>query len=87
MKIRKESNMLENEFRYYLDNQNEFVKKYNGRVLVIIGENIVGDYVSSEEAYIDSKNKYELGTFLIQKCTPGTEAYTKTFYSPRVIFA
>ena len=66
--------------------QSEFVKKYKGRVLVIVGENIVGDYASSEEAYLDSKNRYALGTFLIQKCTPGTEAYTRTFYSPRVIF-
>ena len=79
--------MLEKEFRYYLDNQSELVKMYNGRVLVIIGEDIVGDYKNTEEAYLNSKEKYELGTFLIQRCTPGDEAYTQHFYTPRVIFA
>ena len=41
--------MLEKEFQYYLDNQDELVKKYNGRVVVIVGENVVGDYASYEE--------------------------------------
>jgi len=79
--------MLEKEFRYYLAHQDELVKKYNGRVLVIIGETVVGDYDDSEEAYLASKENHELGTFLIQKCTPGDEAYTMHFYTPRVVFA
>ena len=79
--------MLEKEFKYYLDNQNELVEKYNGRVLVIVNEKVVGDYVDDKDAYIDSIEKYELGTFLIQKCTPGDEAYTQYFYTPRVVFA
>jgi hypothetical protein len=79
--------MLNKEFEYYLDNQDEFVKLYNGKYLVIKDNTVVGNYTSSEEAYIDSLNKYALGTFLIQQCTPGNEAYTQTFYSPRVIFA
>lgn len=78
--------MLKEEFQYFLDNQNSLLERYNGRVLVIIGDRVVGDYVTSEEAYIESKSKYELGTFLIQKCTPGQEAYTRTFYTPRVSF-
>jgi len=79
--------MLEKEFKYYLDHQDELVQKYNGRVIVIAGESVVGDYKDDEDAYFDSKEKYELGTFLIQKCTPGDEAYTRHFYTPRVIFA
>lgn len=78
--------MLEKEFQYYLDHQNELVEKYNGKVLVIIGEDIVGVYVDELQAYFDSISKYKQGTFLIQKCTPGDESYTQTFHS-RVIFA
>lgn len=78
--------MLEKEFKYYLDHQAELVKKYNGRFLVIKDEGVVGDFATMEEAYFDSVQKYELGTFLIQECTEGDKAYTQTFHS-RVVFA
>jgi hypothetical protein len=78
--------MLEKEFKYYLDHQDELVKKYNGRILVIRGNEVVGDYATTEEAYFKSQEQYELGTFLIQKCSPGDKDYTLTFHS-RVTFA
>jgi UDP-N-acetylglucosamine 2-epimerase len=78
--------MLEKEFQYYLDNQQELVKKYNGKVIVIIGNEVVGVYKNELDALKESQKEYEQGTFLIQKCTPGNEAYTQTFHS-RVTFA
>ena len=77
---------LDKEFNYYLTNQDELVKKYNGRTLVIIEESVVGDYDSYEQAYFESEKQYELGTFLIQECSEGKEAYTQHFRS-RVRFA
>ena len=77
--------MLEKEFKYYLDHQNELVKKYNNRFLVIVNGNVVGDYDSVEQALFESAKKYEVGTFLIQKCTEGSKSYTQTFHS-RAIF-
>jgi calcineurin-like phosphoesterase family protein len=78
--------MLDKEFKYYLDNQNELLKKYNGRFIVIVGEDVVGDYDTFDDAYFKSVEKYKLGTFLIQKCTEGDKDYTQTFHS-RVKFA
>jgi hypothetical protein len=78
--------MLDKEFKYYLNNQEELVKKYNGKFLVIIGENVVGIYDSFENALIESQDKYTLGTFLIQHCLPGEDNYTQTFHT-RAIFA
>jgi len=77
--------MLDREFSYYLSHQDELVKKYNNRFLVIIGEEVVGDYDNYEQALFQSMKKYEMGTFLIQECTEGEEAYTQTFHS-RVSF-
>ncbi|MDR1130321.1 MAG: hypothetical protein LBK96_05015 [Prevotellaceae bacterium] len=74
--------MLEKEFKYYLDNQEELVKKYDGRTLVIINNEIVGDYDNWEDAYFDSMDKFESGTYLIQDCSEGEEAYTQTFAAP-----
>ena len=77
--------MLEKEFQYYIDNQDDLVKKYNGKYIVIIGNEVVGYYDNEVDAYIDSTKKYELGTFLIQLCSPGKDSYTQTFHS-RAIF-
>ncbi|GHT44880.1 hypothetical protein AGMMS49965_21280 [Bacteroidia bacterium] len=77
--------MLDKEFTYYLENQDELLQKYNNRFLVIVDNKVVGDYDSTEQAYFESVKKHELGTFLIQKCTEGDDAYTRKFHS-RVIF-
>ena len=69
--------MLEEEFRYYLDNQDELGKKYSGRVVIIVGENVVGDYSNYEEALFEARKKYKGGTFLIQECTVEDDVCTE----------
>lgn len=68
--------MLKHEFQYYLDHQEELLKKYNGKVIVIIGERVIGAFNTKQEAYLNSIKKYEPGTFLIIECTPGKDSYT-----------
>lgn len=73
--------MLEKEFDYYLKNQKELVKKYEGKFLVIKEQDIIGAYDSEIEAYSEAQKKEKLGTFLIQRCVPGEDSYTQTFHS------
>ncbi|TAK53703.1 MAG: hypothetical protein EPO24_13955 [Bacteroidetes bacterium] len=77
--------MLDKEFKYYLEHQADLVKQYNGKYIVIKDETVIGVYESELKAYVESKKSHAVGTFLIQKVTPGTEAYTQNFYS-RVAF-
>ncbi len=77
--------MLEKEFQYYKEHQRELVNKYNGKVIVIVGEEVVGVYDNKLDAFEESKDKYEIGTFLIQEVAPGKENYTEVFHS-RVVF-
>lgn len=77
--------MLEKEFQYYITHQDELVKKYNGKYIVIKGEEVIGVYESEISAYNEAQKSHQLGTFLIQQCLPGKENYTQSFYS-RVIF-
>ena len=72
---------LEKEFNYYLENQDELVKNYNGKFIVIKDLKIIGAYNSELEAVQKTVEKYELGTFLVQKCEPGSESYTQTYHS------
>lgn len=77
--------MLEKEFQYYLDNQKELLKLYNGKFIVIKGQEIIGVYASHSEAYNVTLKSNELGTFLIQHCLPGDQGYTQTFHSQVII--
>ena len=77
---------VEKEFKYYLEHQDELVKKYNERFIVIKDCAVIGVFDSELEAVEKTAEKYELGTFLVQKCEPGIESYTQTYHS-RVSFA
>jgi hypothetical protein len=74
-------NMLDKEFQYFIDHQDELVKKYNGRFIVIKDEAVIGDYSTNLEAYNETSKTHPVGTFLIQHCLPGKDAYTITFHS------
>jgi len=76
---------LEKEFKYYLEHQDELVKKYNGKFIVIKDLKVIGAYDSELEAIEKTSEKHELGTFLVQKCEPGSGGYTQTYHS-RVAF-
>jgi len=77
--------MLEKELQYYIDNQDELNKKFNGKYLVIKDCKLIGVYSSEIDAYSETVKNHELGTFLLQECQPGEENYTQTFRT-RVIF-
>ena len=73
--------MLEKEFQYYLRHQNELVLRYNKRFLVIVGQQVVGDYDTFVEAVTESQKKYQKGTFLVQRCSEGSKDYSYTYHS------
>ena len=76
---------LEKEFDYYLTHQKELVTQYNGKFLVIKDQKVIGVYNAEIEAIETTSKKHDLGTFLVQKCEPGTESYSQTYHS-RVAF-
>lgn len=77
--------MLEKEFEYFRDHQDEIVKKYEGKYVVIKGGDILGAYDSELDAYLETEENHDPGTFLIQKAEPGEDTFTQSFNS-RVVF-
>lgn len=65
------SKPLEKEFRYYIKNQNKLVKQYNNKYITIKNQKVIGIYDSEVEAVQETSKNEPLGTFLVQKCTPG----------------
>ena len=76
---------LGKEFEFYLKNQGEFARKYNGKYIVIKNQEVIGVFESEIEAVEKTSANHELGTFLVQKCEPGKDSYTQTYHS-RVVF-
>ena len=50
MSTQEQTSPLLDEFRFYLDHQADLVEKYNGKVIVIQGNNVLGAYDSHGEA-------------------------------------
>lgn len=74
-------NPLQKELNYFKTNQKELLRQYVGKFLVIKNQKVEGVYDSEIEAYDKAQKNFKLGSFLIQKCVPGKESYTQTFYS------
>jgi hypothetical protein len=79
-------NDLQQELEYFINHQDELVKKYEGKFLVIKNQKVEGEYDTQIEAYNEAQKRFELGTFIIQQCLAGKDAYTQTFHS-RVSFS
>ena len=73
-------------FEHYKAHQDELVRQYNGKYIVLTEDGVQGAYDTEAQGYYDAEEKFGLGNFLLQLCTPGTEAYTAHCYTPRVIF-
>ena len=73
--------MFDTELNYFKAHQDELVAKHQGKTLVIRGENVEGAYDSALQAYLEAQKRFELGTFMIQSCEPGPEAYSVTISS------
>ena len=79
-------NALEKELEYYIAHQDELVKEYEGKFIVIKDCKVIGAFDSELEAVETTSEEHELGTFLVQKCETGEESYTQTYHS-RVSFS
>lgn len=77
---------LKKEFQYYLDHQGELARRYEGKVIVLKGEVVIGVFDDEVQAVTETQNEHELGTFLVQKVSSDPASSSQTFHS-RVVFS
>ena len=70
--------MFDQELNYFIAHQEQLVQRFRGKVLALQGEQVLGAYDSVLQAYLETGKHHRPGTFMIQKCEPGPEAYTVT---------
>ena len=61
--------MLEKEYDYFKRHREELLLKYPGRWVLVLGESIIGDYATQEDAIREALKKNPPGTFLVQQCS------------------
>ena len=72
---------LDKEFGWFLDNQAELVKKYNGKFVVIKNFKVIGAYESYTGAIDETIKTEKLGTFIVQKCGINPANYVSVVHS------
>jgi hypothetical protein len=70
--------MFTEELNFFIKNQDDLVKRYSGKALVIKGQELCGVYDTPLEAYAQLQHDNQLGKAMIQICQPGPAAYTAT---------
>lgn len=68
--------MFDTELKYFIDNQAQLVAKHRGKVLILRGAKVEGVFDHTLGAYLAAKEKFEPGTYMIQSCEPGVDAYS-----------
>lgn len=72
---------LNDEFQFYLKNQDELVADHDGKFVVIKGGKVIGVYSDQLTAVSETQKSHKLGTFLVQKVGRGPDAHTQVFHS------
>lgn len=60
-------NNLLGEYKFYLKNKPDLLKKYLNKFIIIKDNKVIGDYNSYNLAFNRAIKKYDYGTFLIQQ--------------------
>jgi len=73
---------LKKNLDWYVANQQELAAKYNGKILLIVEQRLVDVFDSMADAYAAALKSYNAGDFTLQPCSPDSDSYTLTLYSP-----
>jgi hypothetical protein len=68
--------MFEKEMAFYKAHLDEFRKKYLGKELVIVGDQLIGVYDDVGTAYHTAERLYKPGTFMMTDITEYPVTYT-----------
>ena len=74
------------ELEFFIANQENLVRDYQGKFVAIKGQKILGVYSDAISAYTETQKDYPAGTFMIQPCEPGPTAYTVIITSSVINF-
>ena len=75
---------LEREFEFYLRNQDDFVGRYEGKLIAIKDEEVLGAYNSYLEAAAELFSHHKRGTVLFHRVSKDEHSEVAVFHSPNL---
>jgi hypothetical protein len=79
------SDSLKKDLDWYIGNQKDLAAKYDGKVLLIFNQALIGVFDSFEDAYTEGAKRFEIGTFSLQPCSPDSDSYSLTIHTPYLV--
>lgn len=76
---------LKKNLEWYIANQKDLSAKYDGKILLIADQNLIGAFDSMEDAYVEGAKRFEIGAFSLQPCSPDPDSYTLTICTPYLV--
>ncbi len=68
--------MQDADYKWYEENCKELYERYGDSYIAIKDRTVLGSYATYAEAVRHTSQKYELGSFIVQKCADSVEANT-----------
>lgn len=72
---------IEQASRYFRTHQDDIVREYQGKYVLIHDDQVLGAFDNVGEAYQEAVSTLAPGTYVIQHAIPGEAAYTQSFRS------
>jgi hypothetical protein len=73
---------VKSNFHWYLSNQDELVKEYNGKHLLLVDCGVAGAYDDHISALDAGYARFGKGNFSVQKCSPGDRDWRIHYRGP-----
>ncbi|MCY4151795.1 MAG: hypothetical protein OXE94_06110 [Aestuariivita sp.] len=67
--------------QYFRDHQENFARDHYREYVIIHNQSVAGFYDDQLEAYLEAKEKFQPGEFLIRQCIKPEEEKTVVFHS------
>ena len=76
---------IDKQFRYFLDNQDDLVRDFQGKAVVLKDDRVQASFDDGFQAFLYGRTYFPPGTFIIQRCVRGKDAYTASILTPGVL--
>ena len=73
--MEQKDDKLKANYQYYLDNYDNLVKLYDGKVLLLVDCKVADVCDNELQAYDEGAVKYGLGNFIFQRCSSQQKTY------------
>ena len=78
--------LLDQEFDYFIENQQDIFKKYGNKYVIIKDKQVAASFEDEITAIIESRNKFDKGTYIIQKSGPDSSVYSLNSHISTITF-